>query len=55
MQTFEKRQGLKIACSEEIAYLMGYISAAELDALAQPLRKSQYGEYLLGLIKERIF
>ena len=55
VQTIEKRQGLKIACPEEIAYRLGYISAAELEALAQPLRKNHYGEYLLGLLKERIF
>ena len=55
VQTIEKRQGLKIACPEEIAYRMGYISAAELDALAQPLHKSCYDEYLLGQLKERIF
>ncbi len=51
VQTIEKRQGLKIACPEEIAYQRGYITAEELAALAEPLRKSGYGDYLLGLIK----
>lgn len=51
VQTIEKRQGLKIACPEEIAYDRGYISASELEELAEPLRKSGYGEYLLSLLK----
>jgi glucose-1-phosphate thymidylyltransferase len=55
IQTIEKRQGLKIACPEEIAYRKGYISASQLEALAQPLAKNGYGAYLLGLLKERIF
>jgi glucose-1-phosphate thymidylyltransferase len=50
--TLEKRQGLKIACPEEIAYRMGYISADELAVLAEPLVKSGYGEYLLQILKE---
>jgi len=50
--TLEKRQGLKIACPEEIAYRMGFISASQLDTLAQPLLKSGYGKYLLQLIEE---
>lgn len=55
IQTIEKRQGLKVACLEEIAYRMGYISAAQLEVLAQPLRKSGYGEYLLDVIQEPNF
>lgn len=55
IQTIEKRQGLKIACPEEIAYRKGYISARQLEALAQPLAKNGYGIYLQGLLKERIF
>lgn len=55
IQTIEKRQGLKIACPEEIAYRKGYISASQLEALAQPLAKNGYGVYLQGLLKERIF
>ncbi len=55
VQTLEKRQGLKIACPEEIAYRLGYVDAAGLEALAAPLIKSGYGQYLLGLLRERVF
>ncbi len=55
IQTLEKRQGLKIACPEEIAYRKGYINASQLEALAQPLAKNGYGAYLLGLLREKIF
>jgi glucose-1-phosphate thymidylyltransferase len=48
----ERRQGLKVACPEEIAYRMGYITAAELEALAKPLAKAGYGEYLLRILAE---
>ena len=48
----EKRQGLKVACVEEIAYRMGYIDAAALERLASPLEKSGYGQYLLDLLRE---
>ncbi len=50
VRTVEKRQGLKIACPEEIAYRLGYIDEARLRELAEPLAKSSYGEYLLGLL-----
>ncbi|WP_244083568.1 glucose-1-phosphate thymidylyltransferase RfbA [Desulforhabdus sp. TSK] len=50
IETIEKRQGLKIACVEEVAYVMGYIGAEELRDLAKPLAKSGYGEYLLSLL-----
>jgi glucose-1-phosphate thymidylyltransferase len=50
--TLEKRQGLKIACPEEIAFRMGFISSAQLISLAQPLLKSGYGQYLLQLVAE---
>jgi glucose-1-phosphate thymidylyltransferase len=53
IETIERRQGLKIACVEEIAYRMGYISAADLEALAAPLAKSGYGQYLLQVLRER--
>src|SRR5580765_2895754 len=48
----ERRQGFKVACPEEIAYRMGYINAAELEALAKPLAKAGYGEYLLRILAE---
>ena len=54
VQTIESRQGLKIACPEEIAYRMGYISAEQLKALATPLRKSGYGEYLMSVLNEKL-
>jgi len=53
--TIEKRQGLKIACLEEIAYRKKYISAAQLEVLAQPLKKNGYGQYLLKLLNENIY
>ncbi|MER2514333.1 MAG: sugar phosphate nucleotidyltransferase, partial [Nitrosomonas ureae] len=49
--TIERRQGLKIACPEEIAFLRGWISAAQLEALATPLAKNGYGQYLLNVLK----
>ncbi len=52
IQTIENRQGLKIACIEEIAFEMGYISKEQLIALAQPLKKNQYGQYLLRRAEE---
>ena len=51
VRTIEERQGLKIACIEEIAFNMGYINDEQLSLLAQPLLKSGYGNYLTGLIK----
>jgi glucose-1-phosphate thymidylyltransferase len=55
IQTMEKRQGLKIACPEEIAFRHGYINAEQLEKLAHDVRKSGYGEYLLQLLHERVF
>lgn len=54
IQTIEKRQGLKVACPEEIAYRMGYIDAERLEALAQPLCKNGYGKYLLAILNEQV-
>ena len=51
IETIENRQGLKVACPEEVAYRMGYIDRTQLEALAQPLLKTGYGEYLLGLLE----
>lgn len=50
----EKRQGLKVCCPEEVAYRMGYIDAAQLEALAAPLKKSGYGTYLMKVISDRV-
>jgi glucose-1-phosphate thymidylyltransferase len=55
IETLEKRQGLKVACPEEVAYRMGYIDAAQLEALATPLAKNGYGQYLLELLQERVY
>jgi glucose-1-phosphate thymidylyltransferase len=55
IETIERRQGLKIACPEEIAFRMGYIDAAELERLAEPMKKNTYGQYLLGVLKDRVF
>ena len=51
IETIEKRQGLKVACLEEIAYRMKYISAEQVRKLAEPLKKNGYGQYLLNTIK----
>ena len=53
--TIENRQGLKVACPEEIAYRKGYIDHVQLEVLAQRLKKNAYGQYLLRLLKEKIF
>jgi glucose-1-phosphate thymidylyltransferase len=55
IETIERRQGLKIACPEEIAYRMGFVSADALRELAKPLSKSGYGEYLLRILSEKVF
>ena len=55
VHTIERRQGLDIACPEEIAYRQGFIDAAQLEALAHPIAKSSYGQYLLNLLREPYF
>lgn len=52
IQTIEERQGLKVACPEEIAFRLGYITAEDVERLAAPLAKSQYGEYLRQIVQE---
>jgi len=54
IETIERRQGLKIACPEEVAYRMGYIDAGQLEELARPLEKSSYGQYLRSVLSEWI-
>ncbi|MBK8317238.1 MAG: glucose-1-phosphate thymidylyltransferase RfbA [Betaproteobacteria bacterium] len=53
--TIEKRQGLKVACPEEIAFRKGWVDAAQLEALAQPMLKNLYGQYLMSVLKEKVF
>ena len=53
--TLEKRQGLKVACPEEIAYRSGWIDAAQVQALAQPMLKNGYGQYLRKLLSDRVY
>ena len=54
IQTIETRQGLKVACPEEIAYRMGFIDADKLKELAQPLLKNDYGKYLMALYNGKL-
>jgi glucose-1-phosphate thymidylyltransferase len=53
--TLEKRQGLKVACPEEIAYRAGWIGAADLERLAAPLLKNGYGQYLMQVLREKVY
>ena len=55
ISTLEKRQGLKVACPEEIAYRSSWITAAQLEALAQPMLKNGYGQYLLQVLRDRVY
>ena len=55
VQTLEKRQGLKLCCPEEIAWRQGWVDDTAFEALARPLAKSGYGEYLLGLLRDPVF
>jgi glucose-1-phosphate thymidylyltransferase len=55
IQAIEKRQGLMVACPEEIAYRYGYITAAEVEKVGSSMRNSSYGAYLLQLLRERVF
>ena len=55
IQTIECRQGLKVACPEEVAYRYGWIDAGQLESLAQPLIKNGYGKYLMGLLTVKVF
>jgi glucose-1-phosphate thymidylyltransferase len=52
VRILEERQGLKVACVEEVAWRMGFIDAAQVERLAQPLKKSGYGEYLLRIVHD---
>lgn len=55
IETIERRQGLKIACPEETAYRQGFINAAQVQQLAEPMRQSPYGQYLLRMLEETIY
>ena len=55
IQAIEKRQGLMVACPEEIAYRSGYITAAEVEQIGSTMKNSSYGAYLLQLLRERVF
>jgi len=53
--TLEKRQGLKVACPEEIAFRSGWISREQLESMAQPMLKNGYGHYLMQIVKSQVF
>jgi glucose-1-phosphate thymidylyltransferase len=53
--TLEKRQGLKVACIEEIAFRQGWITAGQLESQAQPMLKNGYGQYLMKVLRETVY
>ncbi len=55
IETIERRQGLKVACPEEIAWRQGWIDGAQVERLAEPMRKNAYGQYLLEVLRDRVF
>ncbi|MDR3429441.1 glucose-1-phosphate thymidylyltransferase RfbA [Silvimonas sp.] len=55
IHTIESRQGLKVCCPEEIAYRAGWVDAAKIEELAQPLKKNGYGQYLLKMLKDKVY
>jgi glucose-1-phosphate thymidylyltransferase len=55
IETIERRQGLKIACPEEVAYRQGWVSAADIEALARPMLKNSYGQYLMRMLSEKLY
>jgi glucose-1-phosphate thymidylyltransferase len=55
IETIEKRQGLKVACPEEIAYRLGYISKEDLERIGNSMNKNGYGQYLLSVLREHLF
>ncbi|MCX7142016.1 MAG: glucose-1-phosphate thymidylyltransferase RfbA, partial [Proteobacteria bacterium] len=55
IQIIEKRQGLKVACVEEVAYRLGYIDSAQVERLAAPMSKNNYGQYLLSVLRDQVF
>ena len=54
IETIQNRQGWKVCCPEEIAFRAGFIDAAQLEELARPLSKSDYGQYLISILSERL-
>jgi glucose-1-phosphate thymidylyltransferase len=55
IETIERRQGLKIACPEEVAYRQGWISESDVEALAEPMLKNNYGQYLIKMLSEKLY
>jgi glucose-1-phosphate thymidylyltransferase len=55
IETIERRQGLKVACPEEIAWRQGWIDGGQLERLAEPMKKNAYGQYLLEVLRDRVF